>query len=134
MAPQSFNTVANIDKMKQFILKFVDSDTVQKEVDGGVENFKKWLNIFSMPDIPANACTELMGMVEVAEDRSKIALIDLVRLLFQYEAPTGHIIYKHWESLDTIFQYIKCLDIKNPDEKVTHNIHLVCLKMLGNLY
>ena len=35
-----------------------------------------------MPDIPAAACKELMGMVEVAEDRSKIALIDLVRLLF----------------------------------------------------
>ena len=74
-------------------------------------------------------------MLEIAEDRSKIALIDLIRLLFQYEAPTGHIIYKHWDSFDAmIFQYIKCLDIKDPNEKVTHNIHLVCLKMLGNLY
>ena len=43
-----------------------------------------------------------MQMLEVAEDRSKIALVDLIRLLFQYEAPTGHIVYKSWEALDTL--------------------------------
>ena len=121
--------------MKQFITKFVDSDEVKKEVTGGVENFKKWLTIFSFEDIPKEACDELVLMLEIAEDRSKIALIDLIRILFQYEKPTVFIAYKHWDSFDAmIFQYIRCLDIKNPEEKVTHNIHLVCLKMLGNLY
>jgi|TARA_B110000285_G_scaffold220720_1_gene272802 hypothetical protein len=34
--------MANADKMKQFIQKFVDSDAVKKEV-GEVKNFKEWL-------------------------------------------------------------------------------------------
>lgn len=46
--------------MKQFIKKFVDSDEVKKEVSGGVDNFNKWLTIFSLPDIPADACKELV--------------------------------------------------------------------------
>lgn len=121
--------------MKQFIQKFIDSAEVKNEVSGGVENFRKWLNIFSFEDIPVEACNELVMMLEIAEDKSKIALVDLIRLLFQHEFPTVHIVYKHWNSFDAmIFQYIRCLDIKNPSEKVTHNIHLVCLKMLGNLY
>jgi len=68
--------------MKQFIAKFVASDEVKKEVTGGVEQFIKWLAIFSFEDIPADACKELILMLEIAEDRSKIALIDLIRLLF----------------------------------------------------
>lgn len=74
-------------------------------------------------------------MLEVAEDRSKIALIDLLRLLFQHEGQAAHILYKHWETFDiTIFQYLQCMDIKDPENKVIHNYHLICLKMLGNIY
>jgi hypothetical protein len=42
--------------MKQFIQKFVDSEEVKKEIPTGVENFNKWLTIFSLADIPALAC------------------------------------------------------------------------------
>lgn len=74
-------------------------------------------------------------MVSVAEERSKIALIDLMRLLFQYEGSSAHILYKHWETFDlSIFQYLLCMDIKDPNNKVIHNYHLVSLKMLGNIY
>lgn len=74
-------------------------------------------------------------MVGVAEERSKIALIDLIRILLQYEGSTAHILYKHWETFDlTIFQYLLCLDIKDVSNKVLHNYHLVSLKMLGNIY
>jgi hypothetical protein len=74
-------------------------------------------------------------MVAVAEERSKIALIDLMRLLFQYEASAAHILYKHWEIFDiSIFQYLMCMDIKDPENKVIHNYHLVSLKMIGNIY
>jgi hypothetical protein len=69
-----------MDKMKQFIEKFVDSETVTKEV-GDVTNFKKWVEGFKMEEIPYSAIDELVKMVAVAEERSKIALIDLVRLL-----------------------------------------------------
>jgi len=74
-------------------------------------------------------------MVGVAEERSKIALIDLMRLLFQFEGSAAHILYKHWETFDlSIFQYLLCVDIKDPENKVVHNYHLVSLKMLGNIY
>ena len=45
LAPQAFTAQVNMDKMKQFIVKFVDSETVQKEV-GDVANFKEWLKDF----------------------------------------------------------------------------------------
>ena len=40
-----------MDKMKQFIEKFTDSDTVKKEV-GPVDNFKQWLVAFNLDSIP----------------------------------------------------------------------------------
>jgi hypothetical protein len=102
---------------------------------GPVENFSKWLQVFSLEDCPQEALNELIQMLEVAEDRSKIALIDLLRLLFQHEGQAAHILYKHWETFDiTIFQYLQCMDIKDPENKVIHNYHLICLKMLGNIY
>ena len=73
--------MAQIDKMRQFIEKFVESDTVKKEC-GSVENFKKWLAGFSLENMPQEAINELVEMVQAAEEKSKIALIDLMRLLF----------------------------------------------------
>jgi hypothetical protein len=134
LKPQPFSTLANLDKMKQFIEKFVDSETVSKEV-GEVASFKKWLGEFKLEEMSYGAIDELVQMVEVAEDRSKIALIDLLRLLMQYERAAVHILRKHWETIDiSIFQYLQCLDIKDPNEKVLHNYHLVSLKMLANIY
>ncbi len=121
--------------MKQFILKFVNSETVEKEV-GSVTNFKTWMeSSFEFPAISIKAIDELVKMVEVAEDRTKIALIDLTRLLVMNEGPADHIVNACWDTFDTtIFQYLLCLDITNPSEKVTHNYHLISLKMLGNLF
>lgn len=120
--------------MKEFIQKFVDSDTVKNEV-GSVENFNKWLQIFDFESIPQKAIDELIEMLQVAEDRSKIALMDLIRLLLPHEGPAAHIYYKHWETFDiTIFQYLLCIDIKDASNKVMTNYHLVSLKMLGNIY
>jgi hypothetical protein len=78
--PKSFNTAGNLDKMKQVILKHVCSEAVEKEV-GKVEHFKEWLNIFSLEDIPQQALGELFQLVEGAEDKNKMALVDLLRLL-----------------------------------------------------
>ena len=85
--------------MKEVILKFAESDTVKNEV-GEVAEFKKWLNIFDFESIPQTAINELIQMLEVAEDRAKIGLMDLIRLLLPYEAPAAHIYYKHWETFD----------------------------------
>jgi hypothetical protein len=67
--------------MKQFIEKFCDSETVTKEV-GSVQNFKEWLVTFNFEVISQPALDELVQMVSVAEERFKIALMDLMRLLF----------------------------------------------------
>ena len=40
------------------------------------------MKTFSLEDIPLEAVDELMEMVQVAEEKSKIALIDLCRLIF----------------------------------------------------
>ena len=102
---------------------------------GSVENFRKWMQTFSLEDIPFEAIDELMEMVQVAEEKSKIALIDLCRLIFQFEGPAAHILHKHWETFDIcIFQYLLCVDVKDPNNKVIHNYHLVSLKMLANMY
>ena len=77
--------MTNMDKMRQFIEKFVESDSVKKEV-GEVKNFKEWLKTFDLEKISQDALDELVELVGAAEERSKIALIDLMRLLFQYEA------------------------------------------------
>lgn len=51
LAPQGFTTLANVDKMKEFIMKFTDSETVKKEVSD-VSNFKVWLAEFKFDAIP----------------------------------------------------------------------------------
>jgi len=85
--------------------------------------------------MPREAVDELISMVEIAEDKFKIALIDLLRLLMMHEHTAAHILNKHWNSLEvTIFGYLECMDIRDADAKVMQNYHLICLKMLGNIY
>lgn len=67
--------------MKTFIEKFIASESVKKEV-GEVVNFKKWLENFDLQNVPQEALDELVELIGAAEERSKIALIDLMRLLF----------------------------------------------------
>lgn len=59
LAPQAFNAQGNIEKMKEVIQKFADSDTVKNEV-GAVENFKAWLQVFDFKTIPQKAIDELI--------------------------------------------------------------------------
>ena len=76
-----------------------------------------------------------MSLVEIAEDKSKIALIDLIRLLLCHEPNAAYILNKHWYTFEVaIFGYLQCMDIKDPEAKVMQNYHLISLKMLGNIY
>lgn len=134
LAPQGFTGMANIEKMKEFVMNFAKSEEVKKEV-ASTENLQKWLVGFKLENMPREAIDELVSMIEIAEDKFKIALIDLLRLLMQYEHTAAHILNKHWSSLEvTIFGYLECMDIKDAEAKVTQNYHLICLKMLGNIY
>jgi hypothetical protein len=42
---------------------------------------EKWVSGFKIESMPKEAIDELMEMFEIAEDKNKIALIDLTRLL-----------------------------------------------------
>lgn len=69
--------------------------------------------------MPREAIDELVSMIEIAEDKFKIALIDLLRLLMMYEHTAAHILNKHWSSIEvTIFGYMECMDIKDAEAKV----------------
>ncbi len=69
-----------VDKMKEFVTKFIDSPDVQNEVKS-TEHLKKWLVTFKLEAIPRNAIDELMEVLGCAEDKNKIAIMDLLRLL-----------------------------------------------------
>ena len=84
-----------LDKMKEFISNFADSEDVKKDVKS-TENMKKWLSTFKLESMPRDAIDELFAMVEVAEDKNKIALIDLVRLIMMHEHSAAHVLNKHW--------------------------------------
>ena len=64
--------------MKEFILKFTMQS--EKEVKS-IANLQKWLDTFDLKAISNSAIDELVELAEIAEEKSKIALIDLFRLL-----------------------------------------------------
>jgi hypothetical protein len=44
---------------------------------------------------------ELIELTEVAEEKSKIALADLLRLLMKKDTQCQYMMTKHWEMIDT---------------------------------
>jgi hypothetical protein len=81
-------------------------------------NIVKWLSVFKLENVPREALDELMSLIEIAEDKSKIALIDLLRLLLCHEPNAAYILNKHWQTIEvSIFGYLQCMDIKDPEAK-----------------
>jgi len=118
LAPQGFTSIGMIEKMKELIQKFANSEEVQKEVPN-LQNFKAWLGSFKLEAIPKEAVDELMMLIEAAEEKNKIALIDLTRLLMMHEHSAAYILNKHWESLSvSILGYMQCMDLKDTEAKV----------------
>jgi len=65
--------------MKEFIQNFVKKS--EKDVKSTKE-LSAWLSgAMNLEAIPKPAIDELVELAEIAEDRSKIALVDLMRLL-----------------------------------------------------
>jgi hypothetical protein len=80
--PIAFESAGNIDKMKDFIRKF--AQTSEKEVKS-TTNIIAWLDNFDLKTAPQKAIDELVELAEVAEDKNKMALIDMFRLLVIHE-------------------------------------------------
>ena len=77
--PTSFTATGQMDKMKQFIKNFAASSASEVSSTAHV---MQWIETsFDLESIPNDAINELVQLAEIAEDKSKIALIDLFRLL-----------------------------------------------------
>ena len=73
-----------------------------------------------LENCPNEAIDELVELTEVAEEKSKIALADLLRLLMKKDTQCQYILNKHWEMIDTcIFQYLSSIDLKDKDARST---------------
>ena len=131
--PVCFTNKGALDKMKSFISSFA------KASEGDVKstsNLITWLEgSMDIEAVPSAAIDELVELAEIAEDKNKIALIDLFRLLVIKDKQAEYILSKHWELIAVcVIGYLSAQDLKDKDAKVMQNYHLACLKFLANIF
>jgi len=84
--------------MKQFVKNFATS---QASEVSSTTNVMQWIeDSFNVESISTAAIDELVQLAEVAEDKSKIALIDLFRLLILKDEQAGYVMTRHWELIE----------------------------------
>lgn len=78
----------------------------------------------------------MIALAETAEDKSKIALVDLLRLVVLDEDQAEYVFSKHWHNLVevAIIGYIEKTDLTDSNARVIHNYHLASFKFLTNAY
>jgi proline dehydrogenase len=119
--------------MKEFILTFTKNS--EKDVKS-TKALSEWLQgDMNLEAIPKQAIDELVELAEIAEDRSKIALVDLLRLLVLKDTQAEYILTKHWELLQVcIFGYLAAQNLQDKKATVIQNYHLASLKFLANIF
>lgn len=90
LLPVCFTTQGQIDKMKEFIINF--AKTSEKDVKSTKELVAWLTGSMNLEAIPQGAIDELVELAEIAEDRSKIALVDLLRLLVLKDTQAEYIL------------------------------------------
>lgn len=71
----------------------------------------------------------------IAEDKSKIALIDLFRLLVLDGEQAKYILTKHWDLVHVcVMGYMLAQDMRDKEAKVMQNYHIGSLKFLANMF
>ena len=122
-----------MDKMKQFIKNFATRSA--SEVSS-TTNVMQWIDgSFDIEAVPDNAINELRELAEVAEDKNKIALIDLFRLMILKENQAELILNQHWELIEVcIIGYLLAQDMQDTEARVMQNYHQMALKMLANVF
>lgn len=77
--PMSFTATGQVDKMKQFVKNLAGSSTGKVR---STTNLMQWIESgFNLEAIPQAAIDEICELAAVAEDKAKIAVCDLLRLL-----------------------------------------------------
>ena len=131
--PTSFTATGQIEKMKQFVKKFASESTGEVR---STANVVQWIDgSFDMATVSREAVDELRELAEVAEDKSKIALIDVFRLLVLQESQAEYVLTAHWELIEVcVFGYLSAQNLQDSEAKVIHNYHQMCLKTLANVF
>ena len=129
----TFTATGHIDKRKQFVKNFTSNSA--SEVSS-TANVMQWIEgSFDTEAIPRNAIDELVELAEVAEDKNKIALIDLFRLLVLKDVQAEYILTRHWELIEVcIIGYLSCQELGDASNKVIQNYHQMALKLLANIF
>lgn len=120
--------------IKSLITELTKRDEVRAKI-GHIYNFKIWMSDFKVESIGEKSISEMMGLLQVAKEKEKIALIDLMRLLMKY-LPSAKEMLKHWNIIQTHIIQDLCCSVSpvNTEDKVLQNTHLISLKMLANIY
>lgn len=88
-----------------------------------------WLDGFNLDNIPREAIDELVELADIAEEREKIAVIDLFRLIILQEAQVEYILTQHWHVLVrvAIIGYTAIQNLRDANSKVVPNYNRVGL-------
>lgn len=78
---------------------------------------------------------ELVSLCEIAEDKSKMALMDLMRLLVLEGMQAEYLVQTHWELISVCaIEYNLAQDVDDKEAKLMQNYHITCLKLLANAF
>lgn len=92
--PVSFGQTGQMDKMKQFIRNFATNSASKVK---STANLMSWIeSSFDTNSIPKQAIDELADLARIAEDKNKIAVCDLFRLLVLKGSQAEYILTQHW--------------------------------------
>ena len=90
---------------------------------------------FNLEAIPDAAIDELSELAKVAQDKNKIAVCDLFRLLVLKDVQAVRLLTNHWAMIQTtIFEYFNQQNLTDPEAKSMQNYHQMSLKMLANIF
>ena len=131
--PMSFTQTGQQDKMKTFIRNFTTSSANQVR---STSNVMQWIESgFNLEAIPDAAIDELSELAKVAQDKNKIAVCDLFRLLVLKDVQAVRLLTNHWAMIQTtIFEYLNQQNLNDPEAKSMQNYHQMSLKMLANIF
>lgn len=85
--------------------------------------------------MPPAAVNELIDVfqAQTTEDKHRMALVDLLRLLVLKDNTANYILGKHWGFIKTsIMDHLMKQDLTNAMDKTLHNFHYLSLKFLTN--
>ena len=119
--------------MKQFIRNTVNG--LQSRVQS-TANVMQWIESgFNIDGIPRQAIDELCKLAKVAEDKSKIAISDLFRLLILKDTQAEYILTQHWAFIkECIIDLLSQQNLSDTEAKTIQNFHQMSLKMLANIF